>query len=474
MLASARTCVGMLVAAISLAPCAPAALAAQATIDRPNQYPSPSVQHTSDDGTFDEDYPWWENTLTGDWGGWRTEMAGRGIVINMHYVSLLMQNSHGGFDTGFVGAGPFAITSTIDTEKLWGHEGGTIFFDWEFNRWYNGPFPPNNTFDPTGSYVGANTNFIDADVAELNQIAQLYYEQSWWHDGATLSFGKLDANVTFASVAAAGAFQNSIAMYTSTLNRFIPTYPNESTALIATLGDENVLMGSFGWFDGTSAAYDPATGISGPDTGPRGPRTFFDNNGHWWIVAQLDAAWHLDLTRPGRMAVGGWIQTGRTSAVTTNVDGSPSAGVTDVPGAYVQWQQVVWAPSADLADDGGGIACFGQFGWSDPNKNPVHWSLMTGVSATGVFPERLADATGIMFAYSDFTNNPNVFRSVQQSGEPGPAGGHEASLESFYLYQWTSWAYFQPGVMWIMSPGAGNPPPLGDALLVYGVMGIEF
>ena len=82
-----------------------AALAAEATIDRPNQYPSPSVQHTSDDGTFDEDYPWWENTLTGDWGGWRTELAQRGIVFDIHYVSLLMQNSHGGFDTGFVGAG---------------------------------------------------------------------------------------------------------------------------------------------------------------------------------------------------------------------------------------------------------------------------------------------------------------------------------------------------------------------------------
>lgn len=448
-------------------------LAAEATIDRPNQYPSPSVQHTSDDGTFDEDYPWWENTLTGDWGGWRTNLASHGIVFDSHYVSIVMDNTTGGFDTGFFGVGPCAVTSTIDTEKLCGHEGGTIFFDWEFNHWYNGLFSP-GTFDPTGSYVGSNTNFMNADTAELNQIAQLYYEQSWWHDGATLTFGKLDANVTFASVDAAGGFQNSIAMYTSTLNRFIPSYPNESTALIATLGDENVLMGSFGWFDGTTAAYDPATGVSGPDTGPRGPRTFFENGGNWWLVAQLDTAWHLDLTRPGKAAIGAWLQTGRTSYVTANIDGSPSQGVSDVPGAYLQWQQVLWAPSADLADDGGGIAYFGQFGWSDPNKNPVHWSLMTGVSATGVFTERLADASGIMFAYSDFTNNPNVFRSMEKNGQGGPAGGHEASLESFYLWQFTSWAYLQPGIMWIMSPGAGNPPPLDDALVLYGVMGIEF
>lgn len=449
-------------------------LAAELTQDRPNQYPSPSVAHTSDDGAFDEDYPWWENTLTGDWGGWRTELAQRGIVFDIHYVSLLMQNAHGGFDTGFVGAGPFAATATIDTEKLCGHEGGTIFFDWEFNRWYNGRFPPLGAFDPTGSYVGTNTNFINADAVELNQIAQLYYEQSWNHDAATLTFGKMDANVTFASVDAAGAFQNSIAMYTSTLNRFIPTYPNEATALVGTLGDASALMGSFGWFDGTSAAFDPATGVSGPDTGPRGPRTFFENDGHWWIVTQVDAAWQLDSTRPGKMAVGAWLQTGRTSAISTNVDGSINDGVTDVPGAYLQWQQIVWSPSAELAGDGGGVAYFGQFGWSDPNKNPVHWSLMTGLSATGVFPNRLADAVGVMFAYSDFTSDPDVYYSTQRDGQPGPAGGHEASLESFYLWQWTNWSYLQPGIMWIMSPGAGNPAPLEDALVLYGVVGVEF
>ncbi len=74
--------------------------------------------------------------LTGDWRGWRSELAGRGVVFDIHYVSLLMQNSHGGFDTGFVGAGPLGVTATVETEKLCGHEGGTFFVDWEFNRWF--------------------------------------------------------------------------------------------------------------------------------------------------------------------------------------------------------------------------------------------------------------------------------------------------------------------------------------------------
>jgi len=443
-------------------------VAADAVIDQPNQYLSPSVKQPAGEEMFD-DYDWRENTLTGDWGGWRTNLAEHGLVFQIGYTPVLMQNTHGGFDTGFVGSGPLGIIATLDTERFCDLEGGTLFVDWEFSSWYNGPYPPRDAFDPTGSYVGVNTNFMESNVAELNQIAQLFYEQSWADDFYTVAFGKMDANVRFASVQAAGAFQNSIAMFTSTLNGFIPTYPNEATALVAQVGDEDRLVGKVGWFDGTTAAFDPVTGETGPETGPRGPSTFFNNDGHWWLVAQVDSAWKVSDTLPGTLGVGAWLQTGRV-----DVDGTNTDGVEDVPGWYLQWQQLVWSPDTDTAEDGGGLAYFGQFGWSDPNKNPVHWSLMTGVSATGVFASRPADAVGIMFAYTDFTNDTGVYQSTLRSGAAGPSGGHELSLETFYLWQWTSWSYLQPGLMWINSPGGGKPAALADALLAYIVVGIQF
>jgi porin len=460
----------MLLAAFAVA-CglANGSLAADSTRDRPNQFLSPSVKQPAPDTKFDADYPWRENTLTGDWGGLRGELAERGVVFDIRYVSLLVDNTHGGFDTGFFGAGPLGITTTVDTEKLWGHEGGTIFFDWEFNHWYNGRFAPLGTFDPTGSFVGVNTNFMDSDISELNQIAQLYYEQSWNDDAWAAAFGKMDANVRFASVQAAGAFQYSSAMYTPTLNRFIPTYPNEATALVGQWGSGEEFAAKFGWFDGTSAAYDLATGTVGPDTGPRGPRTFFDNHGNYWLVGQVDRAWQVRSVLPGWASAGVWLQTGSVATL-----GTDTAGVSNVPGCYLQWQQMLWTPSSDLAADGGGVTYFGQFGWSDPNKNPVHWSLMTGMSATGVFPTRLADAVGILFSHAEFTGIAGVYQSVSRDGQLGVAGGQEAAIESFYLWQWTDWSYLQPGVMWIMSPGGGDPAPLADSLSLYWLVGVEF
>jgi len=456
---------GILVATIA----EPVAFAQHLTSRRPDQYPSPTVKVPAWDHQYDADYSWQENTVTGDWFGLRSALAHQGVVFGIRHVPVLMDNYSGGFDTGFFGGGPLGVTTTIDTERLVGHEGGTIFFDWEYFSWYDGRFPINNQFDPTGSYVGVNTNLIDGDDTELNQIGQLYYQQTMFNDAFTWVFGKIDANVPFAAVQAAGAFQNSIAMFTSTLNPFLPTYQNEATALVVSVDLNDNMTGKFGWFDGTTAAFDPTSGDSGPATGPRGPSTFFDNDGNWFLISEWDVTWQLDERRPGSAGVGVWVQTGLTATAGTN-----NNGVSDVPGWYLQWQQILWSPSQSVAADGGGIAYYGQFGWSDPKKNPVHWSLMTGVSATGVLPRRPADAAGLMFAYSDFTSNSGTFQSTRRDGIPGPSGGHELSLEAFYIWQCNSWCYLQPGMMWINSPGGGDSSPLKDALLNYLLVGVEF
>lgn len=443
--------------------------ASDLTIERSNQFPSPTVKVPAPDEQFSADWPWHENKLTGDWLGLRGQLAEQGLVFDLRYVSVMMSNTHGGFNRGFVGGEPFGITATLDSEKLLGLEGGTLYIDWEFYNWFNGRFPRSGSFDPTGSYVGVNTNFVDDSQPRLNQFAQLFYRQSLLDGDIVVTFGKLDANAIFVDVDAAGAFQNSIAMFTSTLNSFIPTYPNEATALTLTTVLTESVTSHFGWFDGTSAAYDPTTGLSGPTTGPRGPRTFFDNDGNWFLVTQWDVSWELHPTCPGILGLGAWLQTGRTAAFGTNTE-----GVCDVPGAYVQWEQTVFASSEEVAADGGGVVYFGQFGWSDPNKNPVHWSLMTGASATGILPQRPADALGLMFAFSQFTDNPEIYQSQRLDGTAGPAGGYELSLEAFYIYQWSGFSYVQPGLMWINQPGGGSSAPLNDALLPYLLVGVEF
>ena len=73
-------------------------------------------------------------------------------------------------------------------------------------------------------------------------------------------FGKLDANGPFSDIQAASAFQNSLAAYSSTLNPFIPAYRDQATGLVLeTKNSADTAVWKVGWFDGTTAAFNPAT-----------------------------------------------------------------------------------------------------------------------------------------------------------------------------------------------------------------------
>ena len=77
---------------------------------------------------------------SGNWGGLRGELAEQGVVFDMMFASLMFNNVHGGFDTGFFGAGPLGLAVTLDMEQLCDIEGGKLLFDWEFSHWLNGRF----------------------------------------------------------------------------------------------------------------------------------------------------------------------------------------------------------------------------------------------------------------------------------------------------------------------------------------------
>ncbi|MDG1960354.1 MAG: carbohydrate porin [Candidatus Binatia bacterium] len=443
---------------------------ASPVMSEPNQYLSPTVanrQGFRPDG-FYLDWPWGTEGLSGNWGGTRGWLQNHGIRISAQYTSISMVNLRGGLDQGYYGGAPLQLTFTADLERLAGIPGATFFVDWEYFSWYNRRYQPTGSRDPTGSYVGDNTNLIDGDASVLNQLAQVYWNQALLDDRLNLQFGKMDVNASFAAVAAAGAFQNSIAMFTSTLNPFMATYPNETTGLQVIAAPTENFQTKIGWFDGTTAALNPRTGQTGPATGGRGPSSFFNNDGHWFLIAEANHGWEIDPTRPGTAGAGMWLQTG-----TSATDGTSTTGVRDVPGFYLQATQTLWSETPWLAERGGGVRLFGQFGWSDADKNPVHWSMMAGISATGVIPTRPADAIGLLGAHSRFSDDPEVFRSRTRAGLPGPSGGTESSIEAFYLLQILPWLYIQPGLQWIATPGAGDPAPLDNAMQAYLLVAIE-
>ena len=74
------------------------------TQDRPNQYPSPTVKVPVGKEVFNQ-YEFDKNKVTGAWGGFRSKLADHGVALQIQYAAVIMQNTHGGFDSGMVGGG---------------------------------------------------------------------------------------------------------------------------------------------------------------------------------------------------------------------------------------------------------------------------------------------------------------------------------------------------------------------------------
>ena len=444
---------------------------ASTIMSRPNSYPAYTSVAPVDSDTefFFGDWPWGSDGITGDWGGVRTDLIDKGIYLNGEYTSLLLDNFTGGAEQAFYGAGIAQLALTIDTERLAGLEGGTFFLAYGYANWYNRMFESTGTFSPTGSGVGSDVNFLYSDQSTLNQINQLFWRQELFDDKLQITFGKIDANVEFGNLAAVDSFQYVSSAAPPSMLMFLPTYPNASTGLEIALQLNDQLTGKFGWWDGTTYALDPKTGEVGPRTGDRGPKSFFNNDGHWFLVTEWDYSWQLDQLRPGSLAAGAWLQTGRSTTA-----GNSTTGVNDVPGFYIGGQQTIWAPSGTIAQDGGGITAFAQVGWSPPSKNPYEFSIIGGFSATGVIPGRPADALGIMGSGTFFSDNAAIYQSITGNGQPGPPGGNEAALEVYYKVQLAPAFSIQPGIEWITTPSGGDPAPLDDAVVGYLIVNVQF
>src|SRR5579864_967099 len=69
---------------------------------------------------------WHQDTLTGDWGGLRTELANHGVVFSMSYTGEVWGNVSGGIKRGATYDGALLPEIDVDLEKLVGWEGASF------------------------------------------------------------------------------------------------------------------------------------------------------------------------------------------------------------------------------------------------------------------------------------------------------------------------------------------------------------
>lgn len=370
---------------------------------------------------------------TGDWLGGRTWLVDRGISIDLSLVVDYSRQLRGGIRYSDAFRHLLSFGAAIETEPLFGWEGGTLFIGFQTLNGRNG-----SEF-LTGDLQGIGN--IDADG--LTQLSELWYEQRALDEKLRIKLGKVDANSEFAYVENGLEFINSSPGCSPTILGF-PTYPDPATSVNVFLYPNESLYLGVGIYDG-------ATQHGGYGrTGNRGPSTFLGEPSDLFLIGEAGIKWTVG-TLPGRLGIGAWRHTGDFD----RFDGGSESGTS---GFYAVLDQRLWAENPGDEEDTQGIGLFAQYGYADKDVSEVEHHLSLGATWTGAIATRDEDVIGAMVSY------------VRVSDEAGAGfvDSSETAIELFYKVQLAPWLSVKPDLQYIINPGA-----TGERDAVVGTIRIE-
>ncbi|MBL9079037.1 MAG: carbohydrate porin [Planctomycetes bacterium] len=365
--------------------------------------------------------------LSGDWGGWRSELEAAGIEIAGSVTWDWSAAWDGGARNRDSLGALLDVNIAFDLEHLLGLPRTLLWFDAYSIQGR----------DPSDD-VGDVQAFSNLQAPDTDQLAEAWLE-TWVGDALRVKFGKVDFNSEFAFTEEGGEFVNSSAAITPTILGY-PTYPDPATALVLAWQPGELWHLGLGVFDGD--------GAYGVRTGRHGLSGFFDaEHGDDCLgVCELSRAWVGGGTwGSGRLAVGAWYHSARFD----RFDGGTERGVV---GGYAVLDQRLWRERPDDAEDVQGVGGMCYVGVGDGDVAEVAQHAEVGLTWTGALAQRDFDVLGVLITHA-----------VLSDEDGAGFDGDETAVELFYKVQVTPAFSLKPDLQWIVNPG--GDPGLDDALV---------
>lgn len=377
-----------------------------------------------------EGRPWVEWTrMTGDWGGARTSMEAAGLTVagsfRLDWTSVLS----GGTSDGAYTRRLFDVNLTLDLDPVTGGswKGGTVYADFYH---YGG-----ETGEPSGSVQGTD---VISSASHLDQLAELWIQQTFSDGLLRLKVGKIDANAEFASIPCATGFISANGTWDVNLLD-MPTYPDPAMGVVLFVTPSDGFYAGVGVFDG--ATHD------GYPTGSRGPATFFSDSksDSWYTIGEAGVVWkQLGSMGGGRVAAGGWYHSGDYVRFDSTIDQGTG-------GFYLTGQQQLTQRGETDEQKEQGLFVFARAAFANGDISTVRTHASLGLVSKGTFEGRDDDQAGVMWSWAGLSD---------ASG----AVGNESILEAYYTIAATGSVTLSPYFQWVVNP-SGNPA-VDDAVLI--------
>lgn len=382
---------------------------------------------------------WERDTMTGSWGGVRTQLEDWGVKLGLVSENEAFSNLTGGIRTGTASDGLANASLTLDLDKLVGWNGASIYTNayWLYGR------------PPTANLVGNLQLVSNVEAANTLRLYDLYLEQLLFGGKLSIRIGQGGMNDEFMLTQYGTVFLNSSfgfpALSAIDLPSGAPNFPLSTpfVRLKAKATDQLTMM--IAAFNGDPAGPGPGD----PQKRDASGTEFRIGDGAiviaetQYTINQQEGATGL----PATVKLGGWMHTGTTY-------------YKNYWTVYGVVDQMLWR-KAGTKDVGIGVFAVASVSPQNPN-NQVSSSYAGGVNWKGMLPSRDGDVAALGFA-TTLTSSPyktaHYAMSFDEFGSARPLATNETIFEMTYNAAVTHWLGVQPTLQYVVNPGAGTTNP---------------
>lgn len=360
--------------------------------------------------------------LTGDWGGFRTNMADQGITLSVDTVQTYQNVIDGGRDTGGEYGGSFDYEVHLDFNKmgLWPGAFMRMFGETQFGDFVN---------PVVGTVTAVNSDglfpLVNDDETTLTSVVFYQFLSEWF----ALYLGKLDTldgdTNAFAAARGKNQFLNQNLVFNPVTLRTVPysalgggvlfVLPEKKGLFSITALDPNGKADEAGFDE----AFDEGVVVASElrvmvePFGLRGNQLL----GGTWSTKDftvLDQDFRLllfQLLTPGPVTLD---------------------KAEDSWSFYYNFDQYLFVEDEDPTQ---GIGIFGRFGVADQHTNPIERFYSAGIGGKGIIPGRDHDTFGIGYYYIEVSDKlPTPFNRIDNG----------QGVEIFYNIEVTPWLHITP------------------------------
>lgn len=398
-------------------------------------------------------------TLGGDLGGLRTELAKAGLELGITYVGEGFAGVSGGTQRGAVYDGQILGSLDADLAKMAGWKGAKAHVD-AFD--VHGESPSDEFADNRNLML-----FSSIESLPTLRLWTLWLEQSLFDDKLSIRLGQLAADKEFIISDTAVNLINATfgwpALTSSDMIQSGPGYPFSAPGVrlqVKPLSHLTMLAAAFSAdVGGQGCTVNPVI------CNPYGVRFSFSGGTLWMSEAQYTVDGKRSPTGlPGTYKLGGWRETGTFTGQFNGARDKSSDW-----GLYALADQTLWQGSGKNKDQS--LSAFVRVGIAPPDRNLVSLYVDGGVGWKAPLPGRPGDVLTLGAAYTGIS--PDAATADRLARPSTRVRDYEAVVELEYQAQIRPGWTVQPDLQYLMHPGGNIANPQGrgaiPSALVLGV-----